>query len=404
MKIAVFGQGYVGLTLSYAASNAGHEVIGFDIDKKNISNLLIGETNVPGIEKSRLKSFVASKQYLPTNNFSHVIGAEILIIAVPTPLGSDRKPDLSHLLSVIKLIAEKFEGTALLINESTSYPGTLRTLIKPLLEKSIKANFTYAAAPERVDPGNSKWTLENTTRVICGFDDNTTRKAISFYSSFCRQIFKAPNVEVAEASKIFENTFRQINIALVNEFSSIASNLGFSAHDAITAAASKPFGFMPFYPSIGVGGHCIPVDPTYLSYISEEFGIKAKFIELANQTNMAMPKKVAKRIESELGGSLKNKQIQIAGIAYKPGVSDMRESPALEFIKELEALGAKVSWHDPLVGIFEGKNSVPLNSFIDLGLIITPHEQIDFAIWQKAGIRVLDLSPNTINYGWPKFL
>ena len=404
MKIAVLGQGYVGLNLSIAASNAGHEVIGFDVDSNVINKLLVSETHVPGIKKNSLTKLIASKQYIPTSNFSLVLGAEILIIAVPTPLGIDRKPDLSLLLSAVKLIEEEFEGNALLVNESTSYPGTLRQLIKPLLEKSNKAIFDYASAPERVDPGNIEWTLENTTRVICGIGKAATNKAINFYSTFCKQIYEAPNVESADASKIFENTFRQINIALVNEFSQIASNLGFSAHDAINAAATKPFGFMPFYPSIGVGGHCIPVDPSYLSHISEKFGIKAKFIELANETNITMSKKVANRIRNLLGGSLENKKIQIAGIAYKPEVPDMRESPAVSFIMELESLGAHVFWHDPLVKVFNGKKSMPLDPSISLGLIVTPHTQIDFSIWQKAGTYVLDLSANSKNYGWPKFL
>ena len=404
MNIAIFGQGYVGLTLSVAAANAGHKVVGFDIDQKNIDALLVGETHVPGIEKSILNKIIDTGRFLPTTKFSDVNGAEILIIAVPTPLDVNRNPDLSFLLEVTKLISEKFEGDALLINESTSYPGTLRNLIKPLIEKKNGLVFKYASAPERVDPGNEDWNLRNTTRVICGLDKESTDAAISFYSTFCDKIYEAPSVEVAEASKIFENTFRQINIALVNEFSNIAGNLGFSAHDAIKAASTKPFGFMPFYPSVGVGGHCIPVDPTYLSFISEKHGVKAKFIELANQTNSSMAKIVADRIRIELGGSLKDKKIQIAGIAYKPEVSDMREAPSLNFISELESLGAQVFWHDPLVKEFFGKKSVPLDPSVSLGLIITPHDQIDFSIWQNAGTKVLDLSANSKNYGWPKFL
>jgi len=404
MKIAVLGQGYVGLTLSIAASNVGHTVIGFDISSEIINALSVGVSHVPGINKSDLIKLIDSNQYLPTTDFSNVIGAEILIIAVPTPLNNNRKPDLSFLLDATKLIADKFEGNALLVNESTSYPGTLRNLIKPLLEKSKIAIFEYASAPERVDPGNIDWTLDKTTRVICGLSKEATKKAIDFYSTFCKHIYEAPTVEVAEASKIFENTFRQINIALVNEFSHIASNLGFSANEAIKAASTKPFGFMPFYPSIGVGGHCIPVDPSYLSYISEKFGIPAKFIELANETNRSMSFKVADRIKNLFGGSLEGKRIQIAGIAYKPGVSDMRESPAISFIQELESLGAQVFWHDPLVKVFGNDSSIPLDSTVNLGLIITPHPQIDFSIWQKAGTRVLDLSANNQNYGWPKFL
>lgn len=184
-----------------------------------------------------------------------------------------------------------------MVNESTSYPGTLRSVIKPIIDKSKLAKFTYASAPERVDPANENWDLQNTPRVICGLNAEATTKAISFYSKFCNTVHRASSVEVAEASKIFENTFRQINIALVNEFSNIASNLGFSAYDAIQSASTKPFGFMPFYPSIGAGGHCIPIDPSYLSYISQKFGIETKFINLANDTNLLMAKNVALRIQ-----------------------------------------------------------------------------------------------------------
>lgn len=403
MKVAIFGQGYVGLTLSIAASEVGHEVIGYDINESLIADLLVGSTYVPGIDPKKLKELIKSGAYLPTNDFTDVQGAELIILAVPTPLDQERNPDLSLLKSVTKLIAQKFSNNALIVNESTSYPGTLRNVIKPILDKSNLAMFEFASAPERVDPGNSKWSLENTPRVISGLDDDATNKTIEFYSTFCKEIYRAPSVEVAEASKIFENTFRQINIALVNEFSEIANKIGFSAHEAIKAAATKPFGFMPFFPSIGVGGHCIPVDPTYLSFISKTFGIDAQFINLANEVNSTRPKKIALRIKDELGGSLLNKRIQIAGIAYKPDVSDLRESPALQLISELIGLGAKVSWFDPLVKKYDDYQSEPLNPHIDIGLIVTPHSQIDFSIWKEANIKVLDLSANSINYGWPKF-
>lgn len=404
MKVAIFGQGYVGLTLSIAASQVGHKIIGFDINKNLIADLLNGSTYVPGIDPNKLIGLIKSGNYLPTYDFSDVQGAEILILAVPTPLNEDRNPDLTLLKSVSELISQKFTNNALIVNESTSYPGTLRNMIKPILDKSKLALFQYASAPERVDPGNNKWVLNNTPRVISGLDSEATHKAVNFYSTFCAEIYQAPSVEVAEASKIFENTFRQINIALVNEFSEIAHKIGFSAHEAIKAAATKPFGFMPFFPSIGVGGHCIPVDPTYLSYIAEKFGAEAQFINLANAVNSIRPKKIALRIKDELGGSLLNKHIQIAGIAYKPDVSDLRESPALQLIDELIGLGAQVSWFDPLVQNYNSHKSEPLDSNIDIGLIVSPHSQIDFSIWKEANVKVLDLSANTINYGWPKFL
>jgi UDP-N-acetyl-D-glucosamine dehydrogenase len=404
MKIAVIGQGYVGLTLSIAASLNGHNVIGFDVNEILVDDLRKGHTYVPGIKPQTLKEVLESKSYIPTSDFSKVEGSDILILAVPTPLDLDRNPDLTFLINAVHLIAKKFKTEALIINESTSYPGTLRNVIKPILEESNLAKFQYASAPERVDPGNSKWNLENTPRVISGIGEEATTKAINFYKTFCKEVYRVTSPEIAEASKIFENTFRQVNIALANEFAEIAGVLGFSANEAIAAAATKPFGFMPFIPSIGVGGHCIPVDPTYLSYISNKFGVKSKLIDLANETNSNLPKKIAIRIKNELGGSLENKRIQIAGIAYKPDVPDIRESPALRLLKELEFLGAEVSWHDSLVGHYNNEKSSPIDSTVNLGVIVTPHKNIDFSIWTKARTKVIDLSSSSENYGWPKFL
>jgi UDP-N-acetyl-D-glucosamine dehydrogenase len=404
MVVTVIGLGYVGLTLSVGIAAAGHKVIGLDSNSLLVDQLRGGNTHVPGISQSQLISLINQDKFTPTINPNLVSKSEVVIIAVPTPLDNHRKPDLSYLQTAIESVANKIQDGALIVNESTSYPGTLRNFIKPLFEKYSSYVLNYASAPERVDPGNNEWNLENTPRVIAGLSENATKSAVKFYSTFCKNIHTVPSPEVAEAAKLFENTFRQINIALVNEFSNIASTLGFLASDAIKAAATKPFGFMPFFPSIGVGGHCIPVDPSYLSYIAEKAGIKANFINLANQTNLSMAKNIAFRIKDELGGTLIDKYIQIAGIAYKSGVSDMRESPSLNLIRELKNLGAKTSWFDPLVASYNNEHSTPLNPNIDLGLIISPHEQIDFSTWISAGTKVFDLSANSNNYGWPKFL
>ena len=404
MVVTVIGLGYVGLTLSVGIAAAGHKVIGLDSNSLLVDQLRGGNTHVPGISQSQLISLINQDKFTPTINPNLVSKSEVVIIAVPTPLDNQRKPDLNYLQTAIESVANKIQDGALIVNESTSYPGTLRNFIKPLFEKYSSHVLNYASAPERVDPGNNEWNLENTPRVIAGLSENATKSAVKFYSTFCKNIHTVSSPEVAEAAKLFENTFRQINIALVNEFSNIASTLGFLASDAIKAAATKPFGFMPFFPSIGVGGHCIPVDPSYLSYIAEKAGIKANFINLANQTNLSMAKNIAFRIKDELGGTLINKYIQIAGIAYKSGVSDMRESPSLNLIRELKNLGAKTSWFDPLVAYYNNEHSTPLNPNIDLGLIISPHEQINFSTWLSAGTKVFDLSANSNNYGWPKFL
>jgi len=404
MVVTVIGLGYVGLTLSVGIAAAGHKVIGLDSNSLLVDQLRGGKTHVPGISQSQLISLINQDKFTPTIDPNLVSKSEVVIIAVPTPLDNQRKPDLNYLQTAIESVANKIQDGALIVNESTSYPGTLRNFIKPLFEKYSSYVLNYASAPERVDPGNNEWNLENTPRVIAGLSENATKSAVEFYSTFCKNIHTVSSPEIAEAAKLFENTFRQINIALVNEFSNIASTLGFLASDAIKAAATKPFGFMPFFPSIGVGGHCIPVDPSYLSYIAEKAGIKANFINLANQTNLSMAKNIAFRIKDELGGTLIDKYIQIAGIAYKSGVSDMRESPSLNLIRELKNLGAKTSWFDPLVTSYNNEHSTPLNPNIDLGLIISPHEQIDFSTWISAGTKVFDLSANSNDYGWPKFL
>ena len=405
MKITVVGQGYVGLPISVCAAEAGHTVLGFDIDKEKILKLQLGISSSPEASTDKLLDLQLQNKIKFSSSIKDSSGSAIYIIAVPTPLDSEHKPDLSFLTSACGLIAQVIGPKSLIINESTSYIGTLRNLIKPIVDKqSGLTDLNYAVAPERIDPGNKFWSVKNTPRNIAGLTTTATQQSADFYRSFCDSVNVVSSPEVAECSKLFENTFRQVNIALVNELSEVANKLNFSTHEAIMAAATKPFGFMPFYPSIGVGGHCIPVDPSYLSYSAEMAGVDAKFIKLANQVNSSMPKNIKKRIQDCIDGDLKGKQVQIAGISYKPNISDLRESPALDLIKELEASGAIVSWHDPFVEEYDGKRSVLLSNDIDLGLIVTPHSQIDFSIWRNTNVKVLDLSANSNNYGWPKFL
>ena len=404
-NVIVVGQGYVGLPLSVHAAKSGFKVYGFDISEEKIEQLKKGYTDSPEIKKNDLLRLQKMTKIEFTSTIPKLNERSIIVIAVPTPLDSNRKPDLSMLINACELVATVIVNNSLVINESTSYIGTLRDLIKPTIDKLSSAkDIMYAVAPERIDPGNTKWGMKNTPRVIAGLDDIATQITVKFYSKFCNQIYIASKPEVAEAAKLFENTFRQVNIALVNELSNIADSIGFSTHETIKAASTKPFGFMPFYPSIGVGGHCIPVDPSYLAFSAESVGAEARFINLANITNSSMPKIIAERIKIILDGSLIGKKIQIAGITYKPDISDLRESPALDLINELKSLGASVSWHDPFVTRHNDQQSSKLNSDIDLGLIVTPHDEIDFSIWKKSGVNVLDLSANSTNYGWPKFL
>jgi len=405
MNLIVVGQGYVGLPLVIAAARANFIVYGFDIDKLRIQNLRSGLTDSPEVTTSDLLELQSKKKIHFVDSIPKISEPCIFVIAVPTPLDKNRKPDISMLNKACDLISSVVSDGSLIINESTSYIGTLNTLIKPTIDSSTGfVNLDYAVAPERIDPGNTQWSMKNTPRIVAGINERSTQRAFDFYSTFCDQVHKVSKPEVAEAAKLFENTFRQVNIALVNELSNIADSIGFSTYETIKAASSKPFGFMPFYPSIGVGGHCIPVDPSYLAFSAASVGIEARFINLANLTNSSMPKIIAERIKIILGGNLNTKRVQIAGIAYKPNISDLRESPALDLIHQLKTLGANVSWHDPLVSKHNDQQSSELNPDIDLGFIVTPHDQIDFSIWKKSGVKVLDLSANSKNYGWPKFL
>ena len=405
MNVTVIGQGYVGLPIAIFAAEAGYTVGGFDIDLDKIKQLKNSSSDSPEVTSKKLIDLqLQSKLRFSANIFDHK-ASTIFVIAVPTPLKEGFTPDLSYLKKACELLAKVVKSGDLVVNESTSYVGTLRNFIKPIIDElSGLSDINYAVAPERIDPGNKVWSVKNTPRNIAGLTDQATRAAVAFYTSFCDSINVVVKPEVAEAAKLFENTFRHVNIALVNEFSEIANKFGFSAHEVIIASATKPFGFLPFFPSIGVGGHCIPVDPSYLAFSAEQVGVDSKFINLANKINISRPKEVADRIRIHLGGALKGKRIQIAGITYKPNVSDLRESPALELIKELRTLGAEVLWHDPHIQAFSGEYSQPLVTSIDLGLIVIPHNAIDFTIWKNSNTRVLDLSANATNYGWPKLL
>ena len=405
MKVSIVGLGYVGLPIAVHAAEAGYTVGGFDIDSNKISQLESGISDSPEVSPDQILSLKVKGKLFFSSNISDHKDSSIYVIAVPTPLEKNNNPDLSYLRNACKLLAKVVKPGDLVINESTSYIGTLRNLIKPIIEElSGILDLRYAVAPERIDPGNKDWNIKNTPRNISGLSDQATSDTATFYSGFCDSINTLSKPEVAEAAKLFENTFRHINIALVNEFSEIASKFDFSANDAIIAAGTKPFGFMPFYPSIGVGGHCIPVDPSYLVFSAEHVGIHSTIITLANQMNFSRPKIVADRIRIQLGGDLVDKRVQIVGITYKPNISDLRESPALELITELKSLGAKVLWFDPYVETYNGERSHPLDPNIDLGIIVIPHHAIDFAIWKKSNTRVIDLSANSRNFGWPKFL
>ena len=390
MKVSIIGQGYVGLTISVFAADH-HTVVGFDKNQGVVDALNIGKSHIEGVESADLARHIASGSYKATTNASDIAGSDVVVIAVPTPLTKDRKPDLGFVEAACKTIGENLKTPALIINESTSFPGTVRNLIKPEIEKYSAGSIAhmYAVSPERVDPGRTDWDQKNTPRLYAGLTPEASKAVRDFYSTFCDNLVEVSSPEVAESAKLFENTFRQVNIALVNEFAQIAHALGISVYETLDAAATKPYGFMKFLPSAGVGGHCIPVDPSYLADTAARVGVPATFIERANEVNLEMAKYVVDRVAADNGGSLKGKSVQVVGVAYKPNVADVRETPAELVIEELKKVGAKVTWSDDLVANWMGETSTPLGGS-DIAVVVTLHSVTDAATVLKSAPYVFD--------------
>jgi UDP-N-acetyl-D-glucosamine dehydrogenase len=377
MKIAIIGQGYVGLTISAFAAEH-FEVVGFDSNLDLVNQLNQGHSHIEGVESTQLGKLIKSGRYRATTQGHDIQGSDIVVIAVPTPLSPERKPDLSFIDAACKTIGKNLSHPVLLINESTSFPGTLRNFIKPAIERysSNQIEHLYAISPERVDPGRGDFNQKNTPRLYAGLTPEASVKTREFYSKFCDNLVEVSSPEVAEAAKLFENTFRQVNIALVNEFAQIAHSLGISVYETLDAANTKPYGFMKFTPSAGVGGHCIPVDPTYLATVAEEHGAPATFIRRANEVNLEMSEYIARRVTADNGGNLQGKCVLVVGVAYKPNVADMRETAAELVIKHLRSQGAVVSWHDDVVGTWKGESSTPLQG-ADITVVVTKHDSVD---------------------------
>ena len=390
MKVAIIGQGYVGLTISAFAAKH-HQVVGFDLNPSIVSQLNRGISHIEGVDSKEIKQAIFEGNYKATTDGFEIAGSEIVVIAVPTPLDDDRKPDLTFINSACKVIAENLTGPALIINESTSFPGTIRNYIKPIIEEYSKQKFEhlYAISPERVDPGRIDYNQKNTPRLYAGLTPEATSRTRDFYSTFCDNLVEVSSPEVAEAAKLFENTFRQVNIALVNELAQISHALGIDVRETLDAAGTKPYGFMKFQPSAGVGGHCIPVDPSYLADVAEKAGVTATFIQRANEVNLEMPKYIAGRVAKDNGGSLKGKKVLVVGVAYKPNVADTRETPAELLIDALNGLGAIVTWNDPVVGSWHGKESAGLNG-AEIAVVVTKHDVVSVEDILKSAPYVFD--------------
>ena len=395
-KVSIIGQGYVGLPLAMAIAEAGHEVIGFDLNAALANRLNSGLSHIEDVSSSALKGLISESKYKASSNPSDLAGSDIAIIAVPTPLNKDREPDVSYVVSASELLGKNLAKSTLIINESTSYPGTLRDVIVKNVEENSQPGIKhlYAISPERVDPGNPNWKIKNTPRLFSGLTAEAGTKTKDFYSSFCDQIIELSSPEAAETAKLFENTFRQVNIALVNEFSLICGRLGINVHEVLNGAATKPYGFMKFSPGIGVGGHCIPVDPSFLSFAANRAGAEAKFIDLANEVNFEMPKKIIEEISRKRNEIISGKKILIIGISYKPNIADIRESPTIRLIKELRNQGNEVSWHDPLVKTWGAESSTELNEIpnVDLVIVSILHDAVDKSSLIKTKTDLYDLT------------
>ncbi len=391
--LAIIGQGYVGLPLAMAAVDAGWTVVGIDNFEAKVAQINSGKSPVEDISDTQLQSALTSGAYRASTEFSSVAKASVITICVPTPLNEKREPDLSLLQSAATAIAPFVSNETLVVSESTSYPGTLRDIIIPIVDSlkpkdSVKVYF--ASAPERVNPGDLVWNQKNTPRLVGAIDTASQDKALAFYQSLCEAAVSVSAPEIAEAAKLLENTFRLVNIALINEFTQLCASTGINVYEVIDAASTKPYGFMPFKPGIGVGGHCIPVDPLYLTWWARQNGGHAEFVESADRINHEMPKYVAKRAITMVDSSVVNPRILILGVAYKSGVGDVRETPVSELRDHLIALGAEVAWHDPLVQIWEGVEPVDLDWKCDLAILATKQPGMDIEKLSDRGIPILD--------------
>ena len=400
MKIGIVGLGYVGLPLGVAFAEAEHEVVGLDADGRKVDALNDGHSYIEDIPDATLAAL--SGRLRATAEEADLSSCEAVVICVPTPLTGSREPDLTYLNESAAALAAVLQPGQLVVLESTTYPGTTRERLLPILEQSgMKAgrDFHLAFSPERIDPGRTDYTVRTTPKLVGGITPACTERARELYSLVCDEVVVLSGPEPAELAKLLENIFRSVNIALVNELAQLCDRLGIDVWEVVEAAATKPFGFMRFDPGPGMGGHCLPVDPFYLAFKAREHDFYPEFIELAGKVNRAQPGYCVDRIAralNEAERSVKGAKILMLGVSYKPGVGDIRESPALEIVALLRELGAEVSYHDPFVselGEF-GLSSVELEAGLaeaDIAAIITAHPGIDYAA-------VVDAAPLTIDF------
>jgi UDP-N-acetyl-D-glucosamine dehydrogenase len=410
-RVGIVGLGYVGLPLAAEFARAGFSVTGIDIQEEKVAQLNAGESYVQDVPTEVLRPLVESRKFHATTDFSVVADLDTINIAVPTPLRKTKDPDMSYIVSACQAIAKYFSPGKLVILESTTYPGTTDELVLPMLERpgwKAGEQFFLCFSPERVDPGNSSYQTANIPKVVGGITAACTRLGALFYSQALDKVIPVSSTRVAEMVKLLENTFRMINIGLANEMALMCDRMGLNVWEVIDAAATKPFGFMPFYPGPGLGGHCIPIDPFYLSWKTKQAGIEARFIDLAGYINGHMPHFVLDKIQNALndhGKPLKGSHIHILGVAYKRNIDDVRESPALDIILLLERRGARVTYSDPFVPRvrldgreLQAEEPMTMAARADCVVIVTDHAAFDYPGIVKTARLIVDTRNALKNY------
>lgn len=403
-RLGILGLGYVGLPLAVSFAKAGYQVIGFDLDETKVAAVNAGDSYIIDIPGDELAGVVRSGHLTATTDFSRLSAVDSVNICVPTPLGKTRDPDISYIQAAVGSIAAGMHSGLLVVLESTTYPGTTEEVILPLLSENgfeVGKDFFLAFSPERVDPGNPTYNTINIPKVVGGVTSNCTEVACHLYGQVMDTVVPVSSVRVAETVKLLENTFRSVNIGLVNEIALMCSAMDIDVWEVIDGAATKPFGFMPFYPGPGLGGHCIPIDPFYLSWKAKQAGSEARFIDLAGQVNSYMPRHVMKLVTQALNDRRKavnGSKVLVVGVAYKPGIDDIRESPALDILDMLANLGAETSWYDPHVdSLPTATRSNRLEDWspesvaaFDAVVIVTPHPTVDHTLLLDTGPVIID--------------
>jgi UDP-N-acetyl-D-glucosamine dehydrogenase len=399
-SVGVVGLGYVGLPLAVAFAEAGCEVVGVDTDAHKIAEIAAGRSYLPDVSDGRLAA--ALDHISAGSSFEALAEVDAVLLCLPTPLTVNREPDLTPLLDATRAVAKVLRADQLVVLESTTYPGTTRERVAPLLEESGLAagrEFHLAFSPERVDPGREDFTLRNTPKVVGGLTEGCADRARALYGIICDSVVAVSTLESAEMTKLLENIFRSVNIALVNELAILTDRMGIDIWEVVDAAATKPYGFMRFEPGPGMGGHCLPVDPFYLSWRAREFDVPTEFIELAGKINQQMPYHCVSKVAlalNDAGLPVKGARVAVLGVSYKPGVGDTRESPAIKIIGLLRGMGAEVRYHDPYVpALAEASlHSAPLDELLadsDVAVIVTAHPELDYELVARRSRVVVDL-------------